>query len=234
MRLFSRLNLVLPLLGALLLLSACATSPKPRGEIISGPEVTTIQSSVSVAVKTSDKSLGARGYLIFSYPDQLHLAILTPFGSTYMDIFVNGDKVTCIIPDKEVAYTGSAADLAEQKSIRTWGLVRWFLARPPAPAPGMASRFNLLDDGRIEQLFYGANGLVQRKRLENGDEVVYSDYRNVAGIPFPHETEYHNRNNDQMKIIFEEPEINRVVEDGVLSPRLEGMAMLPISRFPGF
>ena len=62
---------------ALFLLFGCAAAPKqPLTGLIPGKEVETLQSSISVSVKTPERSMGGHGFLIFKRPDRFHLAVL--------------------------------------------------------------------------------------------------------------------------------------------------------------
>ena len=74
-------------------LSGCAVTPKsPLEGIIPGKEVETLKSAISISVKTAERSIGGRGFLIFNRPDRFHLAILSPFGLTMIDIYSDGDR----------------------------------------------------------------------------------------------------------------------------------------------
>ena len=86
-------------------------------------------------------------------------------------------------------------------------------------------------EGKRETVWYNAAGLVVRKLTENGEEVVYRDYRSIDGVPFPSVIEYQDRRGTSLKISFDEPEINRPVAETALIPRLDGYSVLSIRRF---
>ena len=73
-----------------------------------------------------------------------------------------------------------------------------------------------------------------RKETAEGDRVVYRDYRNVEGVAVPESIELTNSRDDTVRIVFEEPEVNRPVEETALSPHLEGIKVLPFTEFHGF
>lgn len=221
------------LLPALLFTGACATIPRPAAIPTPGKDIETVQSPVSVTVKTAKRSVGGRGYLVFRHPDQFHMAILSPFGFTVMEMYSDGERLTCIIPSKDVAYQGLLSDLPEQGGLKNWGLIKWVVERPPVAGPSMGAREIVMADGRREQIFFDSHGLVQRKVTEDGDEALYKGYRDVNGVAFPETIEMINRNGDRVQIAFDEPEINQPIEDAALKPRLDSLTVLPLSQFRG-
>src|SRR5512136_2210338 len=91
----------------ILLLTSCVTVPKPVVPVKPGKDVETLQSLVSLSIKNSAGSMGGRGYLIFKRPDRFHMVVLSPFGFTLMEVYVNGEHITCVVPSKQAAYDGS-------------------------------------------------------------------------------------------------------------------------------
>ena len=217
-----------------LFLSACATIQKPLSGIVPGREVETLQSTISIAVKTAEKSIGGRGYLIFKHPDRFHLAVLSPFGMTLLEVYSDSERITCIVPSRQIAYSGLISELPDRGVMKSWGMMRWVVERPPVAGPTMGTREITMADGRNERVFFDGNGLVQRKETEDGDEVVYNNYQNVDGVPFPESIAIGNRRGDTVKIVFDEPEINRPVEAIAINPNLDGITVLPLTEFKGF
>lgn len=223
------------LIPALLLaLSACAAAPKPLPSVSPGRQVETLQSEVSLSVRSGDKSIGGRGYLVFKQPDRFHLAVFSPFGFTLMDLFVADNQLTCLIPAKQIAYQGLITDIPDGNALKGWGMMRWVVETPPASDDNKTvTRNQITPDGRKEVLCFDDRGLLASKSNEDGDRVVYRDYRDRNGVAFPSAIEISNAKGDSVRIVFDEPELNQPVEDIVLTPALEGVNVLPLTAFRG-
>ena len=218
----------------ILSLTSCATVPKPVVPVKPGKEVETLQSLVSLSVKNSAGSMGGRGYLIFKRPDRFHMVVLSPFGFTVMEIFVDGERITCLVPSKDAAYAGSLAELGDRNALRGWGMMRWVIDNPPAAtADGSGKLERTGANGGKEYLFYDGMGLLQKKTNDDGDQVLYGNYQQINGVAFPATLELHSRAGDTVKVTFDEPEINQPVEDSALVPNLEGITVHPITEFKG-
>lgn len=222
------------LIASVSIFFGCAAPPKPSlTGLVPGREVDTLQSTISISIHTSDGSRGGRGYLIFKRPDRFHLAILSPFGLTMLEMFSAGDRLTCLLPSKQVAYAGSVAELPDREGLRSWGLMRWVVEQPPASGPAL-ERDHVMADGRRERIYYDEQGLITRKESEEGDRVVYREYQAVNGVAFPSVIELSTSREDTVRITFDEPEVNQPVEDAALQPNLEGVSVLPFTAFKGF
>jgi len=218
----------------ILSLSACAATPRPVPSAGPGKAVDTLQSEVSLSVKSAAGSIGGRGYLIFKSPDRFHLAVLSPFGFTMMDVFVSGDLITCLIPSKQTAYQGRVSDLPDRNALKGWGMMRWVVDTPRAEeGMGAGAREYLAADGRKELLSYDDRGLLVCKSNEDGDRVAYAGYHDRNGVAFPDTIEMANRQGDAVKIVFDEPEVNQPVEESALVPVLEGVEVRPLAEFRG-
>jgi YD repeat-containing protein len=229
---FSRSIKLLPVIG-FLLVAGCASLPKPLTGLEPGKEVETLQSSVSIAIKTAATSRGGRGYLLFKRPDRFHLAVLSPFGAPLLEVFSDGERFTCLVPAKKTAYSGPIAALPDREGLKAWAMMRWVVERTPVAGPAL-SRENVNRSGRRETLQYDEQGLLQRKVTEEGDQAVYRDYRNVNGVAFPAEIELSDLAGNVVKINFDEPEVNKPLDDAALTPDLAGMKVLPFAEFTGF
>lgn len=215
-----------------LLVAACATVPPPPPSSGPGSTVQTLQSEVSLSITAGEKKMGGRGYLLFKQPDRFHLAVLSPLGFTMMDIYLDNDQLTCLLPTRQTAYQGRISDLPDQNAFRAWSMMRWVVDTPPA-SPGESSRSRVNRDGKREQLLYDARGLLLAKTNQDGDRVNYQDYRDRNGVAFPSAIEMSNAAGDRVRIVFDEPELNQSLDDDVLTPSLTGMTVLPLTAFTG-
>ena len=214
-------------------ISACATVPKPEIPVIPGKEVETLQSVVSLSVKSPVNSMGGNGYLIFKRPDRFHLVVLAPFGITVMEVFVNGERVTCLVPSKQTAYTGKFSELPEHNALKGWSMMRWVVETSSTANGADGETERMREDGSKEFLKYDERGLLQRKTNEDGDQVTYSKYKQINGVAFPETIEMRDRQGNLVKVSFDEPEINQPVEETALVPNLEGYTVLPLTDFRG-
>lgn len=226
-------SLLFPIVSVFLLYG-CAVAPRqPLTGLIPGKEVETLQSAISISVRTPGRSMGARGFLLFKRPDRFHLAVLSPFGPTLADMYSDGERFTCLIPSRQTAYSGLISELPDRDGLKAWAMMRWVVEKTPAAGPALV-RENVNEAGVRERLYYDAQGLLERKETLAGDRLVYHDYQNVAGVAFPESIELTDSRGDIITVAFEEPEVNKPVEDAALTPRLEGVTVLPFSEFHGF
>jgi hypothetical protein len=215
----------------LIALSGCATVKKPLTGLIPGRQVETLQSSVSISAKSGEHSTSGHGYLIFKQPDRFHMAILSPFGLTALEIFSLGDRLTCIVPSRETAYAGSMSELPETSGLTSMALMRWVVAPPPEAPAATEPREVTAPSG--ERFYFDEQGLVERKVSPQGYQVSYRDYRNINGVAFPESLVISNAYGTSVKIVFDEPEINLPVDDSTLTPNLENLTIRPLSEFKG-
>jgi hypothetical protein len=221
-----------PVLLLLCVLAGCAGVQKPLAGIVAGREMETLQSSLSISMKTAGQGTGGRGYLIFRYPDRFHLAVLSPFGQTLLEVFSEGENLTCLVPSKQTAYTGSLSELPDNRGIGTFGILKWVVERQPTPEPDVFGKD--LVTARGDRLYFDKYGLLTRKISPLGDQVRYSGYASVNGVAFAETLEIVNRFGDTVRIVFDEPEINAALEPVAFTPNLEGMKVLPLADFKGF
>lgn len=229
---FSMLSKQIVVFTLLAVLSACATVKPPLTGIVAGRTVETLQSSVDISMQAGGRSLGGHAFLVFKEPDRFHLAVLSPFGLTMLEMFSDHDRLTCVVTSKQTAYSGLLTDVPEASGLKNVALLSWVVAPPPLPSgPAAANREITAPSG--DRFFYDADGQVARKVSPDGEEVVYQDYHNVGGVAFPDAIVITNRFGARVKISFDEPQINQPLEDAVLTPNLEGLQLLPLSQFKG-
>lgn len=229
MTLYRLLKHLLPLL----LLTACATVPAPPLDYRPGAVVETLSSAVSLSIRTPESSLGGNGYLVFRRPDKLHLVVLSPFGTTVMEAFAVGDRITLIYPSMSMAYAGRFDELPDKGGLQGWSLMRWVMDADPHAGQrfsGTVERVNKL--GFSEKVTF-ENGLVTAKESSAGDRVQYSKYSVVNGVPVAAELDLRNGRDDRIRIVLDEAEVNTPLDDAVFVPHLDGMTVLPFSAIRG-
>ena len=215
-------------------LSGCAPKSVPTLVFTPGAVVESVQSEVSLSFNSPLGSGGGRGYLVFQRPDRSHLIVLTPFGTTVMEAFTSGDRLTIVVPSKEIAYSGTFDEIPAKAGLQGWKAMRWIVEGEPAGSGepnGELVRVNR--EGKRETVWYNSAGLVARKLTEDGDDVTYRDYRSIDGVPFPSAIEFQDRRGSMLKIGFDEPELNKPVAESALKPRLDGITVLSIRRLGG-
>jgi hypothetical protein len=218
----------------LLLLSACATVPTPLPDHRPGAVMESLSSAVSISIHTAGRSMGGSGYLLFRRPDQLHLVVLSPFGTTMLEAFALGDRITLIYPSRATAYVGRFDELPEKGGLQGWRLMRWVMDADPReaglPLNETVERTGAL--GSSEKVTY-ENGLVTAKDSASGDHVSYSNYTVVNGVPVAAELDLRNAGDNRIRITLDEPEVNTHLDDAVFAPHLDGLTIMPLSAIKG-
>lgn len=219
---------IFPLLLCAATLFGCATVQQPLTGLVPGRNVNTLQSSVSLSASSGKRTSAGRGYLVYQAPDRFHLLILSPFGQTVLEAFGASDRFTFVIPSREFAYTGRLSDLPEQSALKSLQLFQWVMAPPPLPLPAPAGQ-----RVEIRGTTYDFNeiGMLERKIAPSGDEVTYEGYKSLNGVAFPETVVIRNAAGAEVRIVFDEPQLNAPVEASQLKPELSGMAVLPLSEF---
>lgn len=218
----------------LLVLAACATLPRPGSDFQPGAVVETLSSAVSLSVQARDAAMGGNGFMVYRRPDQLHLVILSPFGTTFMEAFVQGDRITLVYPPRAMAYSGPISDLPEKDGMPGWRMMRWIMDADPPPAGGLANGTleRSARQGGKEQVTF-ENGLVIAKVSAAGDRVYYSRYAVINGVPLATEIDLRTARDDRLLLTLSEPEVNTPLDDAALLPRLDGMTVLPLAELTG-
>lgn len=221
------------LLLPLLLLSACATFSNPPLDYRSGAVVETLSSAVSLSIYSAESSMGGSGYLVFRRPDQLHLVVLSPFGTTLMEAFALGDSITLIYPSRSTAYVGRFDELPDKGGLQGWRMMRWVMDADPRESNAVNETVERTSKmGFSEKVTY-ENGLVSSKTSPAGDHAYYSRYSVINGVPLAGELDLRNARGDRIRIVLDEPEVNTPLEDAVFTPDLTGMTIMPLSAIQG-
>lgn len=214
------------------LLTSCAMTA-PRLNYSAGATVETLSSAVSLSVFSADRSMSGSGFLVYRRPDKLHLIMLTPFGTTLMEVIAQGERIAILYPASATAYVGRIDELPDKGGLQGWRLMRWVMDVPspdPGRADGIVERQGA--QGLREQVTY-AGGLVTAKTNQNGDQVYYSRYSLVNGVPLANELELRNAREERIRIVLDEPEVNGSLEVTAFVPHLDGMTVLPLTALQG-
>jgi outer membrane lipoprotein-sorting protein len=217
-----------------LLTMGCASIPKEQVPFRSGAMLETVAAMVTISIKSPQVNTGGHGYMVYKRPDSFHMVMLTPFGTTALETYSSDDRLTIVIPSKGVAYAGAFADMPDDSPLRGWRMIRLMAVDEPLFDPmkkGTSEKISK-ESGGITS-FYDAQGLLERKKFSSGEEVFFRDYQSVEGVPFPGVIEFTDRNGSRVKITFDEPEINKPLEDTALTPNVEGITILPLANFKG-
>jgi len=217
-----------------LLTAGCATLPKPQVPFRTGATLETVAAMVTISVKGPHVNTGGHGYMVYQRPDRFHLAMLTPFGTTALETFSSDDQLTIVIPSKGEAYTGAFDEMPDNSPLQGWRMIRLMAVDEPLFDPvkkGTSEKTSKAE--RDITSFYDSQGLLKRKIFGTGEEVFFRDYQSEEGVPFPTVIEFIDRNGAQVKITFDEPEINKPVDNAALVPNMEGIKLLPLASFKG-
>lgn len=228
----NRFLLYLMSVVCLLLSSGCAFTPRVALDYTPGAVVETLSSSVSLSIHAADSSMGGHGYMVFRRPDQLHLVVLSPFGTTMMEAFALGEQITLVYPSQMTAYSGRFDELPEKGGLQGWRMMRWVMDADAGDKHlnGTVERMGKL--GFSEMVTY-ENGLVTSKVSPAGDQVYYGRYAVVSGVPVAAEVEVRNARDDRVRLTLDEPEINTPLDAVAFTPQLAGMTILPLSAIQG-
>lgn len=217
---------------SLVILAGCASVPLQQ-EAVHGVAIETLQGSVNISLASPAGQMSGNGILFYKRPDSFRLSIIAPFGQVVFDIIVAGERVLCLSESRKTAWQGSVADLPEALGTKVWPLMTWIVEPPHPPGPTLERSFRRAD-GTIERVFYDTAGLVQRKVNAGGDEVFYSDYRVTDSRALPNRIEINASGGSRLVLVFDDPELNQPIEDGILDPGLTGYRILPLAEFKGF
>jgi outer membrane lipoprotein-sorting protein len=223
-----------PLWAALLLVAGCATIPKEQVPFRLGATLETLAAMVTISVKTPQLNTGGHGYMVYQRPDRFHMVMLTPFGTTALETYSSDGRLTIVIPSKGEAYAGAFDEMPDDSPLRGWRMIRLMAVDGPLfdPMKKGTSEKSSNAHGEITS-FYDAQGLLERKKFSSGEEVFFRNYQSAEGVPFPLVIEFIDRNGARVKITFDEPEINKPVDNAALVPNLEGITLLPLASFKG-
>lgn len=214
------------------IISACAASISPPVlPTASNVQLDTLSSAVSLSVRSPEQTMSASGILLYKYPDKVHVIILSPFGTTLFEAYAVGDSVAFVYPTERVAFVGTINELPDKGGLNGWGSIYWVLSDAFVPH-GKQMPLNgisevIRSDG-IRDRISVENGYVTSKEATDGKSVYYGRYSAVNGIQLAHELDIRNKNDEQLRIILEEPEINVPIEATSFVPRITDLKIYPL------
>lgn len=215
-----------------LVITACATVQKQPIVPVPGSALDTLSTSVSLSLCTPNGTVSGHGLMTYRRPDQFHFVMLSPFGSTVLEAFALGERLTLVYPSQAVAYSGRFDELPNGSGMEGWRLLRWVM--DAAPSTTAATNGTIQRTSSVvgpESVTY-ASGLVTHKATPSGDRVNYGAYELVNGVPFAAEMEMLTTRKDTIRLGFQEPEVNVALDVTDFTPRLDGMKLLPLSALP--
>lgn len=229
------IRLTMLTLAVMFLLSGCAAR---RPAIIpTSPDapIEAFTSRVSITLKTADgKQNSMGGVLAYRAPDRFRFVVLSPFGLSVADIVTDGQRITCFIPSRNIAFSGTFSDLPERHPLRQLAMLPWVVERPKPASPGEVSAQRKSVAGLMETVYFNESCLPARRVAETGAEVRYDEYQSVDGVMLPTVIELANGCGDTVAIRLDEPEVNQAPDDKDFSLDLTDMTVVPLAEMRGF
>lgn len=215
----------------LLLLTSCGTVRKQTLVYPPGSSLDSLSASVSLSLRSRAGNLSGNGLMVYRRPDRFHFVMLSPFGSTLLEAFALGERLTLVYPSRSLAFSGRFDELPEGSGMQGWQLLRWVMDAQPA-LPSLSGSVER-DGGAAgpESVTY-ESGLVTAKRTPRGDRVRYGAYSLVNGVPLPGKIELRTGSGDRISLVLDEPEVNGALDDAAFTPRLDGLRVLPLYLLP--
>lgn len=221
---------IILILSLTALLTACASTPQINFTYDPKAVVETLTSEVSISMQTSERGMSGSGFMAYQRPDKLHLLLLSPFGTTLFEVFVLDQQLYLIYPSQGVAYVGNIAELPDKAGMHGWRMMRWVMdSEPPGPATPDGERERMGKSG-IREIITLKSGLITAKQTTDGNQVYYGNYALINGIPLAAEIDIRNHLNDQIRMKLIEPEVNMPLDTAAITPKLDGLKVLPLSK----
>lgn len=212
-----------------LLLSACASTPR----LVFDPAVRldSFSTQVSFSLQGAERGMSGSGFLVYHRPDQMRLVVLSPFGSTLVEVYVRGQHLALVYPAQSVAFLGSFTDLPATGELHSLVLLRWLLDSDRRPSVGASDGELVVDNplGFRETLRF-RDGVLESRESVNGDKVYFDKYNLINGVPFAGEIDLRDSHGDRLVLRFDEAEVNAPLDSTALSPRLDGFKLYPLSE----
>jgi hypothetical protein len=222
------------LFSTIFLASGCALfAPKPPLVYRPNAQVETLSAAVSLSVMAGEQGMSANGLMLYQRPDRMRMVVLTPFGTTMMEVVIVGSEITILNPPSGKAFTGRVEDLPPRGDLDAWRQARWVMDADP---PGSSLRDGTLervDREGVKEWVTFENGLVVSKRRANGDEARYNDYVAIDGVALATEIIMESASGKRFRIKVNEPEVNAALDPNAFTPQLDNLALFPLSALKG-
>lgn len=215
-----------------LFITACTAVPKPPLVPVPGSILDTLSSSVSLSLRTPAGTVSGHGLMTYRRPDQFHFVMLSPFGSTVLEAFALGERLTLVYPSQAVAYSGRFDELPQGSGMEGWRLLRWVMDAVPSTTAAMSGTIQRTSSLVGPESVTFVAGLVTHRATPAGDRVSYGAYELLNGVPFAAELEMQTTRNELIRLGFQEPEVNVALDLSDFTPRLDGVKLLPLSALP--
>ncbi|MBI1921153.1 MAG: outer membrane lipoprotein LolB [Geobacter sp.] len=223
------------LLSLALILPGCATHKAAVVPASPDAPIEAFTSRVSITLKTADgKQNSMGGVLAYRAPDRFRFVVLSPFGLSVADIVTDGQRLTCLIPSRNIAFAGTFSDLPERHPLRQLAMLPWVVERPKPGSPGEVSTRRKSIAGLMETVYFNEICLPQRRVAEGGAEVRYDGYQPVDGVMLPTGIELANGCGDTVTIRLDEPEVNQTPDDKDFTLDLTDVTVVPLTEMRGF
>ncbi|HQB37709.1 MAG TPA: lipoprotein insertase outer membrane protein LolB [Deltaproteobacteria bacterium] len=212
------------------LLASCATQRAPVLNFKPDAVIETLSAGISMSMQTAEHGMAGNGYLVYRRPDQVHMILLSPFGTTLFQAYILGSKITLVYPAQGVAYAGQIDQLPDTAGTQGWRLMRWVMDADPVKTTVADGTFERASPAVGRETITVQNGLITEKSAPGGNQVYYGDYAVVGGVPLAALIEMRNSKDERIRLKIQEPEVNLPLDNAVMTPRLEGLRILPLSE----
>jgi outer membrane biogenesis lipoprotein LolB len=188
----------------------------------------TLSADIQLSYRTAEKHGSVRGMLMYRVPDHLRIVLLSPFGTTLMDLLMQKEFLTVLYPANGVAFYGPVVHLPAGLERQTWELVRWMLEQPPIKMSN--GTYQQWTPAGTETVTIKDGNIIAKLR-SSGEQVVYSRHATHNGVILAQEVTLETPDGDRIRIILEDSDVNQQIGDEVFTISLKGVKVVPLSDF---
>jgi hypothetical protein len=217
------------LLVYILCFSGCISTKVPVLNFDHNAEINSLSTAISISMHSAERNMSGSGFMVFRKPGDIHIILLSPFGTTLFEVYALGDQLTLLYPSQGVAYTGHSDHLPRRGGVHGWHLLRWVMdLKLPDYAKQNGSVERLSFNGQQEKITY-EHGLIIAKTNSTGDEVFYGKYSLINGVPLAQEIDIRNKADERILLKLEDPDVNAALDNMAFKPKIDGFKLLPLS-----